>query len=641
MPNRVLTNADTFNSLNTWLDENLQNPFRANSENLPAEDSSRGIYFWFMKPEGYQRLSALGLNITAINPTYNKDINGETYDLVYIGTAGANRKENNTLFKRLNWHLSNVHNENNICHGTLSTLRHTVGAALSNDLIIPNTENDVKEFFSDYFYVYTLPYTGQANTKERIDNDEFTLISVLKALFNIKNNPNARITAGQHPTRQLKVRRGLVMNNTRERLGCKKGNDVKTKSKKDDNKPPKSPINNYELIYDKDGCQEFTVTKEQSVHDVVSGIEGLPIGKCEIVIYNSANPNEYIYTSKHKSGKRVTGTKKKTIYGYFGNSDTSNQPRWKVIQQEMLDKGIEEITVRVCSDALDKLNEIEPGKEKRGRGRPKNNEMTNISVKDEGSKVQKTFDDFKAELDKLNLNDNFKVILTCAGTKHRNKELEYNGIKIDFRWTPSQNNQYKPFDKIPSKNISWKQFLEEINKENANNVIEEIAYDNIVSAYKLYNPLFENRNIYVDLHNCLLDRFFIASAGWGIVRSDFRLPNYDITFTEPKKEQDANKYRNPNRTDFLLDINEFENLKEDDDILFFGSKNYLKQFISLTQNLPNRKVVIYNSQNIVLPNPNPNGGVFIPLYFPFHDKRKGHYAAAQMLIDIYCPNNHE
>ena len=30
MPNRILTNADTFNSLNTWLDENLANPFKAN-----------------------------------------------------------------------------------------------------------------------------------------------------------------------------------------------------------------------------------------------------------------------------------------------------------------------------------------------------------------------------------------------------------------------------------------------------------------------------------------------------------------------------------------------------------------------------------------------------------------------------------
>lgn len=412
MPNRILTNADTFNSLSTWLDENLNNQFRANSNYLPADENSRGIYFWFMKPVGYQKLSELGLNITAINPTYKKVINSETYDLVYIGTAGANRKESNTLFKRLNWHLSDKHNENNICHGTISTLRHTVGSALSDDLIIPNTENDVNEFFSDYFYVYVLPYLGEANTKEQIDNDEYYLISVLKPLFNIKNNPNARITAGQHPTRQLKVRRGLVMNNTRERLGCKKGNDGKAKSKKDDNKPPTSPENNYELIYDKDGCQEFTVSKDQSVHDVVSGIEGLPNGKCEIVIYDSANPKTFIYTSKHNKGKRVTGNKEISIYGYFSNIDTNrnNQPRWKVIQQEMLDKGIEEITVRVCSD---ELNESDTKAMKKKGGSPQNNTIKSDKIGKVSVEEKEILDILK---DRIN-DEPVLLILSCSDTK--------------------------------------------------------------------------------------------------------------------------------------------------------------------------------------------------------------------------------
>jgi hypothetical protein len=643
MPNRQLTQQDNFETISTWLDVNLADPFPANLQHLPPNDNSRGIYFWFMKADGYQRLSNFALNITAITPTYKKEINGKQYDLVYLGTAGTGKKEKSNIINRLNWHLKNTHDEKHICSGFLSTLRQTVGAALSDDLINTDTGLLVNTFFSDLFYLYTLPYSGNSNTKSIIDDDEHTLISTIKPLLNIKNNPNARINAGQHPTRQLKVRRGIVMHTTRERIGCKKGNNGKAKSKKDDNKPPSSPINNYELIYDKDGCQEFTVTKEQSVHDVVSGIKGLPTGKCEIVIYNSADPNMFIYTSKHNNGKRVTGDKKITIYGYFNNIDTNknNLPRWKLIQQEMLDKGIEEITVRVCSDAPNEAMAVETSKEKSGKGRPKKNEMKNTTPKLKNVKASKTLNELKAELQKLKLSENFNVVLTCAGTKHGDTEMEYNGNKIEFRWRPNQNNQYKPFDKISGKNISWKQFLKEINKENANNVIEEIAYNNIVSAYELYNPQFENRNIYVDLHNCFLDRFFIASAGWGIVKSDFRLPNYDITYTKPKKEQDANKYRNPNETDFLHDINEFENLQEDDDILFFGSKNYLKQFISLTQNLPNRKVVIYNSQNIVLPEPNPYGGVFIPLYFPYHDNRKGHYAAAQMLIDIYCPNNHE
>ena len=67
MPNRQLTQQDNFETISTWLDENLINPFKANMQSLPPEDNSRGIYFWFMKPEGYPKLSALGLNITAIN----------------------------------------------------------------------------------------------------------------------------------------------------------------------------------------------------------------------------------------------------------------------------------------------------------------------------------------------------------------------------------------------------------------------------------------------------------------------------------------------------------------------------------------------------------------------------------------------
>jgi len=628
MPNRQLTQQDNFETISTWLDENLDNPFPANVQHLPPNDNSRGIYFWFMKADGYKRLSNLGLNITAITPTYKKDINGEQYDLVYLGTAGTGKKEKSNIINRLNWHLKNTHDEKHICSGFLSTLRQTVGAALSDDLINTDTGVLVNTFFGDLFYLFTLPYTGNSNTKSIIDEDEHCLISTIKPLFNIKNNPHARLSAAPTPTRQLKVRRGIVMRNTRERLGCKKGNNGKAKSKKDDNKPPTSPENNYELIYDKDGCQEFTVTKVQSIHDVVSGIEGLPIGKCEIFIYDSADPNVYIYISKHNNGKRVTGDKKITIYGYFNNIDTNknNQPRWKVIQQEMLDKGIEEITVRVCSDAP---NELEPSKEKSGRGRPKKNEMKNTTPKVKNVKVPKTLNELKAELQKLKLSKNFKVVLTCASNKHPNNELQYNGNQIDFIWSNNPNipNSYNPLSSIPNNNINWKNHIDQIN--------QGMLISNIVSAYDLYNPKAPFQNIYVTLHNCFLNRFYIASAGWGIIKNEFRLPSYNITFSG---NNNNGNYRNPNNG-FINDFNHL--LPDNEDIIFFGGKKYLKQFIFLTQNLPNRKIVFYNSQNINLPDPNPNGGVFIPLYFPYHNKHKGHYAAALMFIDIYCPNNNE
>jgi hypothetical protein len=585
-----------------------------------------------MKPEGYQRLSALGLTITAVNTTYTKVINGETYDLVYIGTAGANRKENNTLFKRLSWHLGNAHNENNICHGTLSTLRHTVGAALSNDLILPNTENDVNEFFSDFFYVYVLPYLGEANTKEQIDNDEYCLISVIKPLFNIKNNPNARINAAQHPTRQLKVRRGLVMHNTRERLGCKKGNNGKAKSKKDDNKPPTSPENNYELIYDKDGCQEFTVTKEQSVHDVVSGIEGLPTGKCEIVIYNSADPNMFIYTSKHNNGKRVTGDKKITIYGYFNNIDTNknNLPRWKLIQQEMLDKGIEEITVRVCSDKVNEEKAVESSTEKkRERGIPKKNENSNTTQKTKTKKVAKTKTEFVSELEKINLGKNFKIVFTCANKKYENTDLIYEDNLIEFKWEENhQINRYNPFDYIPVENIRWSVKLKDNNQ----------VFDQIPQAFQLYKP-----SIYRKLRNCFGNRFYIASAGWGIVKSDFRLPNYDVTFSESAINTPS--YRDPNMG-FENDLNDIEIINNPDDttssIVFLGPSDYLKQFISLTQNLPNRKIIFINSEldNNLIDLLNQNAT--LEYYFLNMTASSAWYKIiAGWFCEIYCPQNNE
>lgn len=566
MPDRILTNTETSNSIVTWLNQNLQNPFRASIENLPHDDNSRGIYFWFMKPEGYQRLSLPGLNITAVNPTYNMKINEKTHDLVYVGTAGVNRNESSTIIKRLNWHLSNSHNKNNICNGTLSTLRQTVGATLSDDLIIPNTEIEVNEFFSDYFYIYTLPYSGEANNKERIENDEYTLISVLKPLFNIKNNPNARILAGQHPTRKLKERRGLVIRNTRERLGCKNEDDEKPNPEKNENKPPKSPLNNYELIYDKDGCQEFTVTMEQSIHEIVSGIEDLPTSRCEIVIYNSANPDEFVYKSKHNNGKRVTGDKKTSIYGYFNNVDTNknNQPRWKLIQQEMLEKGIEEITIRVFRSELEIQSKVYPNK---GLKYPKQNK-TIINIID---------------IPEQDIRKEDIIVICCAGRKNPLfRKLTDNEHEIDFRAVSNPvNYEYIP-DDIKSNNQTWREYIHE---HQANTNL------NIYNAYMLYTPKSPFQNIYSDLYARFSNQLYILSAGWGLIKSDYRIPKYDITF---KSDKPSNKRTEPNP---IFDQNDWKQLSDNElkinsRIIFIGPPSYHRLFDRCTTHLNNQKIKI-------------------------------------------------
>ena len=100
------------------------------------------------------------------------------------------------------------------------------------------------------------------------------------------------------------------------------------------------------IVFIKDGCIEFTVTQDQSIHQVINGIAGLPTGNCVIHLFDSRNRNEYVYIQANGDPSRRT----RIIYRYFGNPDTNlnNLPRWQIIQQEMRDRKIEEITVRVC-----------------------------------------------------------------------------------------------------------------------------------------------------------------------------------------------------------------------------------------------------------------------------------------------------
>jgi hypothetical protein len=62
---------------------------------------------------------------------------------------------------------------------------------------------------------------------------------------------------------------------------------------------------------------------------------------------------------------------------------------------------------------------------------------------------------------------------------------------------------------------------------------------------------------------------FVLSAGWGLIRSDFLTPNYDITFTsqaESYKRRDAN---DPSFKDFKQLTSDAQ-----DEIFLLASKAY-------------------------------------------------------------------
>ena len=85
------------------------------------------------------------------------------------------------------------------------------------------------------------------------------------------------------------------------------------------------------------------------------------------------------------------------------------------------------------------------------------------------------------------------------------------------------------------------------------------------------------------------DRLFILSAGWGLVRSDFLLPAYDITFNSS-----AEHYKRRRTTRGFLDFNALDGVLADD-TAFLGGKDYLPLFLALTDRASGNRTVFYNA----------------------------------------------
>ena len=352
MPNRALNNNDNFNSLIQWLLDNLNEipPFTPHQDLIVTIPESRGIYFWFMRQVGYVALSEyVDIDNTPINPKITKEIKGVPYDLVYIGTAGTGKNGNSYLQERLNWHINQKHTTGAICSGTLSTLRAGLGALLSNDLIQPNTETLVNEFMEKYMKVYCFEY----DNKHLVDSDEKILISTIKPLLNLKNNPNARANALINSTKIYKERRIKIYKDTRNSLKCGKENDIAQR----DNQPDvNTPLFNHQVLSDDGNCVGYLVTQDQDISEVTRGIEDLHGGKVRIKIFNSQNNNQIFDLWQFRTTGNDLDYNAQNIYTYFANTCPKRlhtQPPFSkyrnvVIQHWMIENNIEEITVRVC-----------------------------------------------------------------------------------------------------------------------------------------------------------------------------------------------------------------------------------------------------------------------------------------------------
>lgn len=235
------------------------------------------------------------------------------------------------------------HSENTICqkNSTLSTLRTGISSLLTDDLIEINTEQNLNDFLCKYMLVFWVAYEGSETSN--IDSDEKQLIIGVKPLLNIKNNSNAKSNAKENHSKSYRIRRNLVAENTRERLGCN-GEDENVMKKQN---PTEFAVSYEErVIADYEHCVEYTVQQSEDIAKVTRGIGGLPLGKCKVEILNSNN-----YHFQFEKWDRVTGRNEdgQNVYTYFSNTSSDKiTKRSLIITQWMKENKIEEITVRVC-----------------------------------------------------------------------------------------------------------------------------------------------------------------------------------------------------------------------------------------------------------------------------------------------------
>ena len=120
------------------------------------------------------------------------------------------------------------------------------------------------------------------------------------------------------------------------------------------------------------------------------------------------------------------------------------------------------------------------------------------------------------------------------------------------------------------------------------------------------------------------DRLFILSAGWGLIAADFLTPNYDVTFSNSAKKENAYKRRSmraPGWHDFRMIPKRTPN-----HVVFLGGKDYVPLFCATTAGAA-RRTVFYNA------NEPPDAPGCALRRYKTATKTNWHYECARALVD--------
>ena len=223
-----------------------------------------------------------------------------------------------------------------------------------------------------------------------------------------------------------------------------------------------------------------------------------------------------------------------------------------------------------------------------------------------------------------------RVIIQCAASKDSKAgSFFWKGKRVKFVAQPKKIPESKSFmycrpdDLIRFEERTWRDMLVEYNNLGSN------PYGFLTAGNLYRHPTYR-----MLAQQYGLNRLYILSAGWGLVRASFLLPDYNITFAPVKPSE---RWKKRGKKDYYKDFNHLaDDLKGQNTskALFLGGKGYLPLLRTLLENVPCQTIIFYriqpgrpSSKEPIHPFPS---ATFVP--FPTASCTNWHYECAKALV---------
>jgi hypothetical protein len=209
------------------------------------------------------------------------------------------------------------------------------------------------------------------------------------------------------------------------------------------------------------------------------------------------------------------------------------------------------------------------------------------------------------------------IVIQCAGRK--SDQAGYlktrDQKRVSFIAYPQEYTEPKSLlahpDDLSDRGMSWRDMLLAYNEDPGDNPL------GLLPAWQLYTP---------PAYKSLVKTFgvanvYILSAGWGLIKSDFLTPCYDITFSAK-----ADAYMRRKKRDTYKDLCQLP-MDTTEPVVFLGGKDYLPLFCQLSQGYNGERSIFYNSK-IAPKAPSCN-----LVRYETTKRTNWHYECAQALVD--------